>query len=262
MKSDSNTKTDMKKARRERTPLSKAVFALILTLAIGIFLISGLKLLSIFLTYKKGEDSYEKVKHEASVIDKDLGYPIVDFNALLALNPEVVGYIYCEDLFEYPIVQGSDNDRYLYTMFDGTYNPCGSLFVDSRIPEGMEARHVIIYGHNMYDGSMFAPLGKYSDKEFYDAHRTFHVYTPKHHYVYKAVAAYTASVDGFTYTFGFGSDESFLQFLDQTKSASWFSNDTELTADSKIITLSTCLDNGAEEWRNVLILVRESEITD
>ena len=252
-----------RKQKSRRTPLSKAVFSLILTLAIGVFLISGLKLLSISLSYKQAEDTYETIRRDASVkVDPELGYPLIDVQALVAENPDTAAYLYCEDVCDYPVVQTSDNDYYLHTMFNGEYNPAGTLFIDSRIPEGIEARNCIIYGHNMNDGSMFGQLHHYSDPEYYDQHRTFHVYTPGHHYLYKVVAAYTASVDGFTYIMDFADDEEFLSFLEQTKAASWFDVDTELTADSKIITLSTCLDNGDDYYRNVVILVRDSEITE
>ena len=207
-------------ARRKKSPVSKAVFFLILILAIGVFLVSGLKLLSIMSSYKEAEKTYENIQIDVAEIIPDVGYPKVDFNRLLAMNPDTVGYIFSEDLLSYPIVQGTDNDHYLHTMINGEWNPSGTLFVDSRLPEGMESRNCIIYGHNMKDESMFGKLYKYSDPEFYEAHRVFHVYTPEHHYVYKAVAAYTAAVESFTYTMGFGSDEEFLSFLEQTKNAS------------------------------------------
>ena len=259
-------RNERQKNKRE-SPLSKAILSLILTAAIGVFLIAGLKLLSIHLNYQAAEDTYEKIRQEAEQEDSQLpegqdeNYPHVDFNYLLSLNPDTVGYLYCEDLMEYPVVQGSDNEYYLHTMFDGSPNAAGTLFVDHRITDGIEAKNCIIYGHNMNDGSMFGALGKFADPEFYKTHRIFHVYTPEHHYVYKAVAAYTADVDGFTYAYSFTADGDFQQFLNQTMQASWFENDTELTTDSNLITLSTCLDNGSDEYRNVVVLTREEEIT-
>ena len=258
----SRKRKKLENSRRKKSPVSKAVFALILTLAIGVFVISGLKLLSIMTTYKKAENAYDNIQIEVAELVPELGYPKVDFEKLLAQNPETVGYIFSEDVMAYPIVQGADNEYYLHIMFNGEWNPSGTLFVDSRLPDGMESKNCIIYGHNMKDESMFGKLYKYSDPEYYNAHRTYHVYTPGHHYVYKAIAAYTAAVDGFTYTMGFGSDEDFLNFLEQTKYASWFDCDTELNADSKIITLSTCLGNNDDDYRNVVILVREGEITE
>ncbi len=256
-----STKKSNKK--KNRSPVRKAVLSLILTLAIGIFLISGLKLLSILLTYKKATDAYSEITREVSVIEPGKDYPTVDFNKLLAENEEVKAYLYCKDLFEYPVAQGPDNDKYLYTLLNGEYNPSGTLFIDYRIPDGIEARNCIIYGHNMNDGSMFAPLYKFSDPDFYEAHRIFHVYTPEHHYLYKVVSVYTASVDGFTYQYSFMDDQDYLNFLQQTISSSWFSSDTELTAEDKIITLSTCVSAFEDsDERNVVILVRDGEITD
>ena len=254
--------SNRKKAKKQQTPLSKAVFALVLTLAIGVFVISGLKLLSILLTYKQAEDAYERISRDASVMIPEKGYPEIDFDKLLAQNADTIGYIYAEDLCEYPIVQCSDNDYYLHTMFDGTYNPSGTLFVDCRIPEGLEAKNCIIYGHNMKDESMFGKLYKYADPEFYEAHRIYHVYTPEHHYVYKAIAAYTAAVDGFTYYYQFSNDDEFLSFLNMTQQSSWFASDTDLSPESKIITLSTCTGDSSDEYRNVVILVRDHEITE
>ena len=259
------------KKKKGRSPLSKAVLSLILTLAIGVFLISGLKLFSILTTYKEAEDAYEKIKQEVSVMPDSSGnagdaaeknYPEIDFDKLLAMNPDTKGYIYIEDLLEYPIVQGTDNETYLHTMLDGEYNPAGTLFIDCNTPEGIDAKNCIIYGHNMNDGSMFGPLYKFSDPEFYDAHRTVHIYTPDHHYLYKVVSVYTADVNGFTYTTDFADDEAFSAFLNNTLAKSWFSTDTELTTEDKLITLSTCLSNGSDEYRNVVVLAREGEVAD
>ena len=257
-----NSKAKNKKKKKERSPVSKAVLSIILTLAIGVFLISGLKLYSILTTYKEAEDAYASIVKEVSVIPANKDYPEIDFAPMLAQNPSTKAYIYIKDLFEYPIVQGTDNDTYLHTMLNGEYNPAGTLFIDYRIPEGIDARNCIIYGHNMNDGSMFGPLFKYSDPEFYENHREVHIYTPDHHYVYKAIAVYTAAVDGFTYTYDFATDEEFAEFLKKTQTENWFVNDTELTTESKLITLSTCLDNGSDEYRNVVILVRDREITE
>ncbi|MBR3243286.1 MAG: class B sortase [Parasporobacterium sp.] len=253
-----------KKKKNRRSPVGKAVLSLILTLAIGVFLISGLKLISILTTYKEAEDAYKTITQTVAVMptDSEKDYPEIDFNSLLAMNPQTKGYIFIKDVLEYPFVQGTDNETYLHTMLNGEYNPSGTLFIDCNIPEGVDAKNCIIYGHNMNDGSMFSSLYKYSDPEFYDAHRYVHIYTPEHHYLYKVVSAYTADVDGFTYTYNFPDDEAFTEFQKQTLLQSWFNSDTELTPDDKMITLSTCVNSGDEQYRNVVVLVRDSEITE
>ena len=131
----SRKRKKLENSRRKKSPVSKAVFALILTLAIGVFVISGLKLLSIMTTYKKAENAYDNIQIEVAELVPELGYPKVDFEKLLAQNPETVGYIFSEDVMAYPIVQGADNEYYLHIMFNGEWNPSGTLFVDSRLPD-------------------------------------------------------------------------------------------------------------------------------
>ena len=63
---------------------------MILTFAIGVFLISGLKLISILTTYKEAEDAYKTITQTVAVMptDSEKDYPEIDFNSLLAMNPQ------------------------------------------------------------------------------------------------------------------------------------------------------------------------------
>ena len=82
----------------------------------------------------------------------------IDFDALLAINPDVIGWIEVlgSDI-SYPIVQTIDNARYLNYTFTGERNRSGAIFLDHRdVPDFMSLSRV--YGHNMRDGSMFGTL--------------------------------------------------------------------------------------------------------
>lgn len=256
--SDNEPKKAKKKPKKKRSKLSTAVFSIILTLAIGVFLFSGIKLFSIWLQYKTAKDAYKDVD---SLFTDGTGEWEWDFSALFAQNPEAKGFIYCKDVVSYPIVQAEDNDKYLYTMFNGEYNPAGSLFIDYRIKDGLEARNCVIYGHNMNDGSMFGKLEKYQDREFYDRHKEYDVYTPDHHYKYKVLSTFLTPVDGFVYTYDFANDDEFVKFANQTISSSAYSTEHEpITADSKLITLSTCTWDSNEAYRYVVVLIRDRVI--
>ena len=64
--------------------------------------------------------------------------------------------------------------------------------------------NVVIYGHHMNDGSMFAHLEKFKSKDFWEEHKiiTFNTLTEKNEYeilaVFKTVV-YTDSPDSFKY---------------------------------------------------------------
>ena len=56
----------------------------------------------------------------------------------------------------YPVVQTNNNSKYLNTLFDGTANASGAIFLDSNdTAPGMVDQQTTIYGHRMNDGSMF-----------------------------------------------------------------------------------------------------------
>jgi len=82
----------------------------------------------------------------------------IDWAALRAINPDVVGWIEVPGTtISYPIVQGTDNDHYLYHTFTGARNASGAIFLDHRDSPDFHSR-AMIYGHNVRNGSMFAPL--------------------------------------------------------------------------------------------------------
>ena len=58
----------------------------------------------------------------------------VDFTPLIAINPEVVGWIQVKGTnINYPFVQHSDNSYYLKKSFDRSYNSAGWDYLSSII---------------------------------------------------------------------------------------------------------------------------------
>ena len=82
----------------------------------------------------------------------------IDFDALLAINPDVVGWIEIvgSDI-SYPVVQTQDNSHYLNHTFEGHRNRSGAIFLDRRDNSDFLSL-ARVYGHNMRDGSMFGTL--------------------------------------------------------------------------------------------------------
>lgn len=80
------------------------------------------------------------------------------------INADYVGWLAVPGAgVDYPIVQGADNTKYLNTTFEGESNSTGAIFMDYRNTDGLASPHVVIYGHNMKDGTMFAGLSGYLD---------------------------------------------------------------------------------------------------
>lgn len=80
---------------------------------------------------------------------------------------------------DYPIVRGQPESPDFYLTHDagGERSAWGAPYIDAGCAQGAESPLVIVYGHHMSDGTMFAPLAQYSSRDFAEGHRTIRVYT-------------------------------------------------------------------------------------
>jgi len=83
------------------------------------------------------------------------------------------------NFIDYPVVRGRDNTRYLDTTFSGQGNASGAIFMDCDNARGFDEPVAVLYGHNMRDGTMFAPLHKYRDRSFLTENPNIIVLTSK-----------------------------------------------------------------------------------
>lgn len=168
-------------------------------------------------------------------------FPIVNFDALSAINSDVTGWIYVEGTnINYPIVQGEDNSHYLHYTFNGEENRVGSIFMDYRCRDDFSDRNTVIYGHRLSDKTMFTALKNYKKQSYYDAHPYYVIVTPEKKYVVEIFSGYVAAVDDEAWRLNFSSDEEFSDWLAETKSKSKFKSKVTPTAEDHVVTLSTC----------------------
>jgi len=241
----------------------------ILFIAITVFTVSAYKLIVVVMGYKAGQSEYSSIADMAVLLaeaeetkaqsiisevkeeeDKiDINKMKINHDILLDVNDEYKAWINIKDTnINYPILQAADNDYYLKYTFQRTYNSAGSIFIDANIEAGMDAKNVIVHGHNMNDASMFGDLKKYRDRDFLEANKTFQVYTPEGDYDYEIFSVYVVSNSNveITYQYGYESDEIFLEIMNKLKTYSLHNTDVEIIAEDKIMTLSTCTNNGKQ----------------
>lgn len=167
----------------------------------------------------------------------------LDFPKLFATNSRTVGWISVPNTcINYPVAQHSDNSFYLNHSFDKSYNTAGWIFADYRNKFDGTDKNIIIYGHNRMDSSMFATLKNTQKADWYNNTTNKYVTytTPEGVHVYQVFSVYTIKSETYYLATEFSSDESYLKFLNTLKSRSVHDFGTELTAEDKILTLSTC----------------------
>lgn len=127
------------------------------------------------------------------------------------------------------------------------YSDYGCPYVQEDCDVQEPSDNLVIYGHHMSNGSMFAHLEKFKSKDFWSEHRmiTFNTLTDRQEYEIVAVfrtVVYTDSPEAFKF-YRFIDAESaneFDDFIAKSKELSFY--DTGVTAEygDKLITLSTC----------------------
>lgn len=177
----------------------------------------------------------------------------IDFEALKSENADVVAYVKVNNTnIDYVVVQSDDNDYYLYHNFERNWNTAGWVFADFRNKLDDTDKNIIIYGHNIRDGSMFGTLENILNEEWYknkDNYKILFV-TEKGIYNYQVFSVYSTVPEDYYISTEFENEVTFETFINEIKNRSIYDFETEVTAKDKILTLSSCL--GAGEKRVVL----------
>ncbi len=175
--------------------------------------------------------------------------PEADFEALEAMNPDIVAWIRIEGTgLSYPVVQAADNEYYLDHIFDGTRNRAGCPYLDCKNSPDFTDRCSIIYGHNRRNGAMFAPLLNYTKQSYLDAHPSVTLLLPEGGYTVDIFAVLYADPGEA------GSDTSPWRrsFTDREALDEWAAalaarsivDCGDAPSTGRVLTLSTC-DNGS-----------------
>ncbi len=173
---------------RTRNKLALIFFCLLLS---AVAVLSGVKIYSELKEQQKEKEDFSAVAEIAelpmteapaeSVTDAETEpsaepteQPAAERNiqALIAENADCIGWLSIDGTnISYPVMHTpSDPQKYLRRNFYGKYSQSGVPFLDGRCD--IQSTNLIIYGHNMKNGTMFADLKKYVDKDFLSAHRT------------------------------------------------------------------------------------------
>ena len=251
--------------------MKRWIFRIIILVLTAVFLVSGGLVVKYFIESAKQKTQNEElvalVRKEKELLQENVAEEIPHIPQLVEVegkegetaqildiykpvyerNQDLVGWIQIEGTsVNYPVMQTPDNtDYYLYTDFYHKYSAHGSIYVQEKGNVERPSDNLILYGHNMRDGSMFAPLLGYREKSFWQAHPTvrFDTLTEQGIYEIIAVCITTATVgEGFPfYEFSDASTQKeFDEYVSQAKEIALY--DTGVTAQygDKLITLCTC----------------------
>ncbi len=178
-----------------------------------------------------------------ATVNKEYARIKIKLADLKSQYPDLYGWISVSGTnINYPIMQAEDNDYYLDHSYTGASLGAGAIFADYRCDRTHESnKNLVLYGHHMSNSSMFHQLDNFLQESFYKNNGEVKIYTLDGMYTYKIFSIYQTTMYYPYITTYFDNDESFIQFAETIKGNSIYGKENvEFTAESKILTLSTC----------------------
>lgn len=107
-------------------------------------------------------------------------------------NPDIAGWIKIEGTkLDEPVMHVyGDNEKYLYKNFEGNFSPEGLVYIKGSCSLDPESTNLVIYGHNMLDGTMFGDLKNYANENYWKEHPIITFCTLYEEREYEIVAAF------------------------------------------------------------------------
>lgn len=224
-----------------------------MALCLIVFISCGIYL---FNYYRQAAHTDEKIEELVTMKEQGVEQPadtktgiLGEYKRLYERNSDIVGWVQVKNTkINYPVMSSKEEEYYLHRNFDREYDDNGLPFVDANVNLDSAQSNIMVYGHHMKSGLMFAGLLDFEDEKFYLQHPTIEFDTLTEKRSYEIIAAF--------YTQIYQSDEKnifkFNHFggeLDQTnydtyvqsvKALSCYDTGVTATYGEQLLTLVTC----------------------
>ncbi len=248
----------------------------ILIVCILVFAGSGLYLLKYYMDARSTENDLQELielkeesqAEETEEIQTAQGKKILKkYKKLYKKNNDFIGWIQVKGTeIDYPVMQTKkEPEFYLHKNYEKEYDVNGLPFLDAKCDVEDVHNNLMVYGHHMKSGMMFAHLVDYQTKDFYNKHKTIFFDTLYEEREYEVVAAFYSQIykdnqDVFKYYAypGSLSEKAFHTYIKNCKKLSQY--DTGITPEygEQLLTLVTCAYQ-TEEGRFVVVARRKEK---
>lgn len=164
----------------------------------------------------------------------------IDYEKMKKINDDYVCWINIPGTkISYPVTQYYNNDFYLHRAFETKAESyAGTIFIDSFAKNGLEEDNVVIYGHNMKNGSMFGTLKKLKNKDTFENSKYIEIYAKDYVYVYEIFSVRDVSSDINSLNYKLNNFD-IKEYIENAKNQSIQYRDPSVY--TKMISLSTCV---------------------
>lgn len=247
-----------------------------ISLAVISFLLSALFLLSAFMIWKEvsdrktdkdsfqtlveivEQDTAERKEPAEEEEQKSEAEDTRNLAPLFAENSDCIGWICIPGTaVNYPVMHTPDNpQKYLRKNFYGEYSQSGVPFLDGRCTA--DSDNLILFGHNMKNGTMFSDVTGYAQKDYAAEHSVIEYETaagPERYTVYAAVSV--KKTDAWYDFIDCSDKESFEKTLSAISARARYTTEAVPQHGDRLLTLSTCYGKSKDD-RLIVIAARQS----
>lgn len=179
---------------------------------------------------------------------------------LKQMNDDFVGVLSIPDtIINYPVMYTKGEDYYLRRSFDKKQSDAGTLFIDKHNTIDPIDDNIIIYGHNMKNGTMFHELLNYKKESYYQEHKYIYFNKVDNSEKYEIISVFYSKVyyetdNVFKYYkfYNASNEEELNDYIKNIKELSLYNTNVDAKLGDKFITLSTC-EYSQENGRFVVI---------
>lgn len=249
-----------RRRRQRRIYGTVSIISLLLCLALLVgFLFVTFGNMSAVQTNKKLNDLFNGVSFsprfrfsliaQASAEETGDGEPISSrLSELYAINPDLIGWLIAGEDISEPIVL-RDNSYYLDHDFYGEKSKSGTVFADELNTGWQTDPVLIVYGHNMRNGSMFGKMSSFRKQKYFASQGLFEFYSMYDDSVtyYVPFAVFDASMNAGNRSYfylrrydTFDDEASRTQYLEEILSRSIMDVPVDVNAQDQVLCLVTC----------------------
>ena len=204
-----------------------------------------------------GSDKTNNVVANNTSVQKNIGIKkgkaytekMLKVKTLQQENSDIVGWIEISGTsINYPVLQGTDNEYYMTHNYKKQKSKNGSIFLTKDYDWNIPSSNLLIYGHNLQNGTMFQELLKYESEQYYKSHPIIKFTTEKEDAEYEIIAVlktrvfYKSEQNVFRYYYFVNAEteEQYNEFIKNAKTESIYNIDKTAKYGEQLITLSTC----------------------
>lgn len=213
----------------------------------------------------KNKSYLEKsIVEEAQLVKaKDDTQILTEYSKLYEINSELIGWLQIEDTkVSYPVTVTNDNAYYLSHDFFHNKDRHGTIFADSDTNFSEKNYNIILYGHQMRDGSMFGFLLDYEDSTYYEEHPIIQFDSRTELCEYQVLAVFKSKIynedeDVFKYYqyVNIDKEDVFEEYYYNIMALAMYETGITAKYGDELLTLSTC-DYSITDGRLVLVAKR------